>query len=104
MSDFPEEIHVGQDYDTRVLELEECGNVVEIYDYSQRYIRADLVPQWQPIEMLATTARVILLYDTGHIESGWPCERDGKRYIMTGHGKIGLNRFTHFFIVPEMPK
>lgn len=108
MVDFPEEIHVGQDYDTRVLEIEDGGNLVEIYDYSQRYIRADLVPQWQPIETAPHDADVILASPPSPTNREWLFEvgaaSTGRRFD-NGYSSMSFHgHATHWMPISKVPE
>ena len=107
MSDFPEKIWVTHKEEFpghvsfRASNLDHSNSTDGTYP---EYIRADLVPQWQPIETLTTSERVIVLFDNDHIDSGWLDNIDERRFFRTGHGKLPLTRLTHWMPIQKVPE
>lgn len=98
MSILPDKLYIAEHLDNY-----DSDSGSDLKSYKQ-YIRADLVPQWLPIETLTTNERVIVLFDNDHIDSGWLDNIDERRFFRTGHGKLPLTRLTHWMPIPKVPE
>lgn len=73
-----------------------------------KYIRADLVPQWQPIETAPKDGTVILVYIQSPLNGDAWCDvvfyNNIRDMFMTGTVCIGHDFVTHWMPPPEPPK
>ena len=110
MSDMPKEIWAG---DSQGYNMWRESDGVVVLDSETKYIRADLVPQWQPIETAPRDGTRILLFSqkygpsTGH----WSEQKELQEgyFPVEGHWKMHsvLNKEekpTHWMPLLEPPK
>ena len=81
--------------------MSEFADEVMMYGGQQRYIRADLVPQWQPIETAPHDNKRILVYVPryGSMSASFD---DGRFNLHACLNKQALP--THWMPLPEVPK
>lgn len=85
-----------------------CGFWDDVKDSNTfEYIRADLVPQWLPIETIKETGNeVLLIHATGlnQVVAVYGTGASGKRiWKVKGTGIYPLEAFTHFMSLPKAP-
>ena len=111
MSDIPEEIYV-------IPANEQMGIQFVGWDFlsgdtkAEKYIRADLVPQWHPIETAPRDGSYIILYRPSNDGRHKDAVREGKyhRYGMSDTWRVrsggvwDIDAPTHWMPMPQPPK
>lgn len=103
----PERIWIIKDGDRNFgghkIPLVSDGDIWADYPNTTEYIRADLVPQWQPIETAPKhDLETLILYSSEGVQIGWFSAFH--KCWLTTEGKDVWAEPTHWMPLPEPPK